>query len=70
MGAAVFDEFACWLVMERAAMTVAWNQANHLQRIQLRIAKHRALLASEPDVNALIETVNSGAESVAILKLA
>jgi len=63
------DESARWLVMERGAIGVACNLANHSQRIQLRIGKHRTLLASEPDVNAASGSVILPPESVAIFKL-
>jgi len=64
-----FDEVERWLVMERAAITVACNLADHPQYIPLRVGEHRSLLAFEPGVNVLNGSVNLPPESVAILKL-
>jgi maltooligosyltrehalose trehalohydrolase len=65
-----YDEPARWFVMERRAMSVACNFADHPQHILLRFGKYKTLLASEPDVSAGAESVILPAESVAILKMA
>jgi maltooligosyltrehalose trehalohydrolase len=64
-----YDELARWLVMERGDISVVSNFANRSQSIPLRMGKHRALLASEPDGNAASGSVFLRPESVAIFKL-
>ncbi|HEY3931814.1 MAG TPA: DUF3459 domain-containing protein, partial [Verrucomicrobiae bacterium] len=64
-----YDEFACWLVMERGDISVVSNFASHSQSIPLRVEKHKTLLASEPGINAASGSVFLPPESVAIFKL-
>ena len=64
-----YDELAHWLVMERSAISVACNLADHAQHIPLRVGEHRTLLASEPGVKAADGGVILPPDSVAILKL-
>ena len=64
-----YDELVRCLVMERGDISVVSNFANRSQSIPLRMGKHRTLLASEPDVNAVSGSVFLHPESVAILKL-
>jgi maltooligosyltrehalose trehalohydrolase len=63
------NELARWLVMERGAISVACNLANHSQHIPLRVGAHRTLLTSEPGANTVGGSMILRPESVVIFKL-
>jgi maltooligosyltrehalose trehalohydrolase len=63
-----YDELARWLVMERGAISVVCNLANHSQQVPLRIGEHRILLASNPTSDAVNGNMILPPESVIILK--
>jgi maltooligosyltrehalose trehalohydrolase len=64
-----FDEEKRWLLVERGAISVACNFANHSQTIPLQAGKRQTLLASESKINADNDNAILPPESVAIFKL-
>jgi maltooligosyltrehalose trehalohydrolase len=65
-----FDEEKRWLVVERGAISVVCNLADHPQHIPLQAGKRQILLASNPALEAGDGNMILPAESVAILKRA